>query len=256
MKRWWANWIKYWNRAEKIQDEIDEEISFHVQQKADKLEEAGYPPIQARQEAVKKFGSIEEFRASCQAIRGLGCCEWMMHDSLMIKTEQDPKAVAGIVRGAVAELDRLQPIEELTTLEDIYKDQLQPPRIFFGILTSFALVALAMAVAGIFGLLSNTVEQRRHEFGIRLSLGATHSNILFLVYRQGLSNVLGGIALGAVGTWMLNRYFSSVIFGVSPYDTYTLICVSLILLGAAIFACWRPAWQAAQVDPAESLRHE
>jgi len=80
MIRWLARLTKSWTKADKIQDEIDEEISFHVQQCTHKYIEAGLPSIQARQEALKKFGRVEEFRATCQAIRGAGIFEWVARD--------------------------------------------------------------------------------------------------------------------------------------------------------------------------------
>jgi ABC-type antimicrobial peptide transport system permease subunit len=121
---------------------------------------------------------------------------------------------------------------------------------------SFAGLALILAMVGLCGLISYTVQQRTREIGIRVALGAQSRDILALVLRQGIRSVLVGVAVGIVAGLALTRLMASLLYGVAPSDGLTFASVSLILLLVAMLACTIPAMRAMRVDPLEALRHE
>ncbi|HVV70489.1 MAG TPA: FtsX-like permease family protein, partial [Verrucomicrobiae bacterium] len=125
-----------------------------------------------------------------------------------------------------------------------------------GLLSLFGLLALFLAVCGIYGVLAFSVSQRTQELGVRAALGANQGDILRLVIRQGLSLVLGGITLGVFTALGLTKLLQSLLYEVAPTDLLTFAGVALAVLMAAFLACWLPARRAAAIDPMQALRHE
>jgi ABC-type antimicrobial peptide transport system permease subunit len=125
--------------------------------------------------------------------------------------------------------------------------------LLFGV---FALVAMLLAAIGIYGVLAYLVEQRTHEIGIRVALGAKTSDVLWLIVRQGLALTLIGVALGLAGALGLTRVIRNLLYGVSATDPATFAGIALLLIGVACIASFIPARRAAKVDPLVALRHE
>jgi ABC-type antimicrobial peptide transport system permease subunit len=121
---------------------------------------------------------------------------------------------------------------------------------------AFALAALLLAAAGIYGILSGSVAERTREFGARAALGATRSNILALVLRQGLSVTAVGVVIGLVLAGFATTALSAMLFGISTLDGTTYVGVVTLLAAVAMIACALPAWRAMRVDPATVLRVE
>jgi len=124
------------------------------------------------------------------------------------------------------------------------------------LLSVFAGVALAMAAAGIYGVMSYSVEQRTHEIGIRAALGASPHATLWLVLRQALAMAVAGLAAGIAASFGLTRLLVAQLFGVKPSDPLTFAAVPLILLAVALAAAWIPAVRATRIDPLTALHHE
>jgi len=123
----------------------------------------------------------------------------------------------------------------------------------------FALIAglaLALASMGIYGVMSYYVTRRTHEFGVRMAHGATRGDVLRLVVREGMALAMSGLALGVIAALGLMRLLACLLYGVRPADPPTLVAVSLLLGGIALFACYIPAWRATRVDAMVALRYE
>jgi putative ABC transport system permease protein len=119
---------------------------------------------------------------------------------------------------------------------------------------AFALVALALAATGIYGMLASSVAERTREIGVRAALGASRRDILALVVRQGMALTAAGVVIGLIGAAAASRVIVTLLFGVSRLDPLTYLSVVGVLLGVSGIACWVPAWRAARVDPAITLR--
>jgi ABC-type antimicrobial peptide transport system permease subunit len=123
-------------------------------------------------------------------------------------------------------------------------------------MTVLAGIALLLAMIGIYGLLSYTVAQRVREIGVRMALGANRGRVVGLVVRGALALIVAGLALGYLAVLLLNRFLTSLLYGVSPTDPGTLIATSLLLLGVALAATCVPAFQATRISPVTALRAE
>jgi putative ABC transport system permease protein len=168
----------------------------------------------------------------------------------------EPLGLAQSVRAAVLDVDRNQPIYDVKPLRQIVADSIALRRLALLLLSVFAVAALALAAAGIYGVMAYTVTQRTHEIGIRMALGARGSDVVRLVVRQGAQLALSGVALGLVAALALTRLIEALLFGVSPTDPLTFAGIALLLLAVAIAACWIPARRATKVDPMVALRCE
>jgi putative ABC transport system permease protein len=118
------------------------------------------------------------------------------------------------------------------------------------------LTALLLAALGIYGTISYLVNERTHEIGIRLALGATRTKILKMILRQGLELAIAGAALGLVGALIVSHLMAGLLYGVRPTDPLTFVGVAILLIGIALLACYLPARRAMRVDPMIALRDE
>jgi len=176
--------------------------------------------------------------------------------ALMIRTTSKPGRLAAAVRREVQALDRNQPVHSVRTLEIVLSAAVATPRFRASLLGVFAVVALMLAMVGIYGVMSYAVTQRTHEIGIRLALGARSSDVLKLVVGQGLALALAGVVIGLGASFALTRVMSKLLFGVSPTDPLTFAVIALLLTGVALAACYVPARRAMKVDPLVALRYE
>jgi putative ABC transport system permease protein len=175
---------------------------------------------------------------------------------LIVSTSVEPRSVAGSVRGAVWEVDRDQPVSDISTMEDVLSESLARQRFSTILLGVFGAVALVLAAVGIYGVMSYSVAQRTHEIGIRMALGAQPRDVLKLAVGQGLKLVLVGVAIGAAVALALTRVMASLLYGVSATDPVTFVTISLVLVGVALLASFIPARRATKVDPLIALRYE
>lgn len=165
-----------------------------------------------------------------------------------------PDAVLTAIRGVTQELDSRLALTRLSTLEQHLSLALFPMRTSGLLLGVLGLVALVLAMSGLFGVIAYSVSQRTREVGIRMALGARRRDVLQLVMLQGLMLAGIGVGLGTVGAVASARLLRSLLFGVTATDPLSFVTVPLILLAVALFACWLPARRAARVDPMTALR--
>src|SRR5262249_27569620 len=124
------------------------------------------------------------------------------------------------------------------------------------VMTIFGAVALLLAAIGIYGLMTYSVEQRTHEIGIRLALGAEAKKVKEMVVRQGMTLALTGIGLGVAAAWALARTLESLLYEVKSRDPMVFTAVPILLTAVAFIAVWMPALRASKVDPIDALRYE
>jgi putative ABC transport system permease protein len=175
---------------------------------------------------------------------------------LVVRVAGRSEDMVEAVRQTVWSLDRDQPIRRIATMQDRLADVFAPRRFNMLVFGLFALIALLLAALGIYGVIAYSVAQRTHEIGIRMALGATSRDVLWLVVRQGMLLTLIGVALGTGAALALTRILKNLLFGVSATDPATFVGIALLLTGVAFIASYIPARRATKVDPLVALRHE
>ena len=163
-----------------------------------------------------------------------------------------PKAA----ESAIWAVDKDQSVGYVMSMNDLVSDSVAPERVVAMVLGTFAGLALLMASIGIYGVIENSAQQRTHEIGIRMALGARAGEILRDVMSQGWRLVLAGSAIGVVAALGLMRFISSVLYGVRPVDPAAFSAATVLLLAVALVACWIPARRATRVEPMVALRYE
>ena len=181
---------------------------------------------------------------------------WYSGLYLTVRTRQDPAAVMQEARAKVAEIDRNLPVYNVTPLQERLDQSLGARRLAMVVLSAFAVVALLLALLGVYGVLSYSTSRRAHELGIRMALGAVPGDLIRMVLGSGLALTLVGLAVGLAGFLMLARLLSTVLYGVTPRDPVTIVAGVAVLASGAILAAYIPARRAARVDPVEALREE
>jgi putative ABC transport system permease protein len=176
--------------------------------------------------------------------------------SLVVRTAGDPTGMTATVRQAVQKLDPDQVPTEIATMQDVMANSIQTQRFSMFVLGAFAILALALAAVGIYGVMSYVVAQRTNEIGIRIALGAGLGNILGLVLKNALYLAMTGIILGGIAAFALTRLMKSLLFGVVPTDLPTFVVVCLGLIVVVLLASYLPARRATKVDPLRALRSE
>jgi len=174
--------------------------------------------------------------------------------TLVVRTAGSPLAVTSDVQRVITSLDPALAPGNVQTLERMLSSSLSPQRVTAAMLSVFAGIALLLAVIGIYGVISYTVNQRTHEIGIRMALGAQRSDVIRRVLRQGVVLAALGIAIGAVGSFAMARGMTVLLHEVSPTDPLTFVAVAVILAAVAVLGSWLPARRAAAVDPVVALR--
>jgi len=175
---------------------------------------------------------------------------------LIVKTAAGTDTVARAIRQIVHEVDRDLPVDNIEWMSAAVEATVATTRFRTWLIGVFGAMALALATAGVFGVISYSVSCRTHEFGIRIALGATRREILRLVMREGLCLTLAGAVAGIAAALALTRLISSLLYGVRATDPATFVALPLLLTGTALLAAYLPARRATRVDPIVSLRHE
>ena len=176
--------------------------------------------------------------------------------SLAVRTAGEPLAMAKAVKAAIAKVDPELAVTEVRTMDEIAYQSMARPRFRARLLAGFGLLAMVLSAAGVFGVLAFSVAQRTREFGIRMALGARAPQVLRMVLVRGGVIAAGGIGAGLLGAVALGRSVATLLFDVRPVDPPVLIVAAVLLGCVAIGAAGVPAWRAARVDPAITLRDE
>ena len=176
--------------------------------------------------------------------------------TLVVKTQGDPRALAGPVRQSIRTLDPNLPVADVRTMDDVVAATLSAPRFTGMLLGGFAALALALSAIGIYGVLSYVVSRRTREIGIRLAIGAGRGQVLRLVLGSGVGLSLVGIVIGLAAAASLSRLMSTLLHDVEPGDPATFAAVAATLTAVAIAASLVPAWRATRVDPVRALKAE
>ncbi len=176
--------------------------------------------------------------------------------TLVVRSSSDPATLAEAVRRQVLSIDPDQPVSNVRTMDDVISESLLIRRLSVWMLGTFAALAMALAVVGIYGLTSYSVSRRTHEIGLRVALGASRGEILRLVVLRGIMTASAGVALGLPCAIVLSRLMRGLLFGVTATDTFTFCFVPLALVSAAALASYVPARRALRIDPIVALRYE
>ena len=174
----------------------------------------------------------------------------------LVRTTAEPLTVGKTVEKTIHDLNADLVVFDMTTLESREQAASFSQRIAGTFVGAFGLLALVLAAVGIYGVTAYTTRLRTHEIGIRMALGASKDDILRLVLGHGLRLTLIGVLVGLAAAFVLTRYLSSLLLGVTSTDALTFVSVTILLCGVTLFACFIPTRRAMRVDPIVALRYE
>jgi predicted permease len=173
-----------------------------------------------------------------------------------VRTSVDARLVTGPARAAVASIDPAMAISDVTTMTQVISDATAPQRFSASVLAGFAAGGLLLAGVGLYGVLAFGVTQRTREIGVRLALGARHSEVLGLVVREGMKLTAIGLLIGLAGATAASRFLGSLLYETAALDLRTFALVPLVLAAVALIACYVPGRRATRIDPMAALRAE
>jgi predicted permease len=176
--------------------------------------------------------------------------------SLVVRTASNPLGLAAAVKSQIQTIDKDLPVNDPKTMQQLLAESTSGRRFNMLLLTLFAVVALVLAIVGIYGVMSYTVAQSTHEIGIRMAIGAQPRDVFRLVIGQGMMLAMIGVAFGLVGAFGLTRLMTTMLFGVEPTDPATFVTIAVVLTGVTLAACYLPSRRATKVDPLVALRCE
>jgi putative ABC transport system permease protein len=174
--------------------------------------------------------------------------------AVVVRASSDPQAVAAPARAAVLAIDPNQPVASVRTMASVIAASVSTRRFNMFVVAVFAMLAVTLALVGLYAVVAYSVAERLHEMAVRLALGARPSNLLTLVLADGLKLVSAGLVLGLGAAFLLTRFLDAMLFGVHSRDATTFVVVPVILFIAALIGCLVPARRAMRVDPATALR--
>jgi predicted permease len=176
--------------------------------------------------------------------------------TIVMQTKADDSQAGAMLRGVVTGLNPEVPVSELKTMQTVISEAISTPASTTSLFVTFAGLALVLGLVGVYGVLSFLVSKRTREIGIRIALGAQRSSVLWLVLKEGAKFSFTGIVLGLAGAFVISRWLSSELYGISPLDPLTYIGVAAVMISVTLLACYVPARRAMRVDPLIALRYE
>lgn len=176
--------------------------------------------------------------------------------TFVLRTAGNPLAVAAPMRAVLAQIDPAQAVADVAPMTDLARASVGDTRLETALFAMFGIIGLVLAMIGIYGLGAYTVQQRRHEFGIRMALGAQRSAVLSMAIRRGLVLAAVGLVAGVLGALGLTHLMGALLFGVTPNDPVTFLGVAAVLAAIAALSAWVPARRATRLDPVAALRSD
>jgi predicted permease len=180
----------------------------------------------------------------------------MLTMSFVLRTRRDERGLSNELQQAVQSVDPELPVANLQPMGELVARSMSPQKLSASVLGAFSAVALILAVVGIYGVISYMVNERNHEIGVRIALGAQKHDVLGLVFAQATRLIATGLALGFITAFSLTRLLKSFVFGINAADPLTFAVAPLALLMAAGLAIYVPARRATGIDPMDTLRNE
>ena len=211
-----------------------------------------------RQESLEKEGQPEIFATFLQQpsfTSGHGY-QNRVHMTIVVRAIAEPASTVGAIRKIAAEMDNTQPIYGIRTMPEVLAESTSLRRLYARLLALMAGIALFLSAIGIYSIVSHLVAQRTSEIGLRIAVGATTSDILRLIFKQGGKLILAGLGVGLALSLTLNRFLTSYLYGIGAADPWTLAAACSVLIAVASAAIWTPARRATRVDPTVALRYE
>jgi putative ABC transport system permease protein len=175
---------------------------------------------------------------------------------LMVRTSSDPLRIASGIRAEALRLEPTALVEGVRTVEEMVGRAIAPWRFSASTLAFLSVLALILAIVGVYGIVSQSVAERIREIAVRIALGALPRDIVTLVLREGLLMIMAGIVLGLLVAIATSSLLTSLLFGVQPADPVTLLGMALLFMVVAVFAMMLPVRRALRIDPVISLRYE
>ena len=191
-----------------------------------------------------------------QPYRQVGNAGFLSGITYVVRTASDPGATAPALRNVLRSMDKDQPAAAIGLMKDVAHGATATPEFYARLLSIFAVLALALALVGTYGVIAYSVAQRSHEIGLRMALGAQGSRVVALVLRRTGLLALGGVAIGAAAAWAATGFLRTLLFEITPTDPATFAVVTLAIFTSAMLAGTIPARRATRVDPLTALRHE
>jgi putative ABC transport system permease protein len=175
---------------------------------------------------------------------------------LVARTAGDPASLAQTLRERLSRIDPALSVTAVNTLDDVISDEAAQPRFRTLVLAALAGLALTLAAVGLYGVVGYSVSQRTGEIGVRMAIGASATDIIMMIVREGMQMATVGVALGIAGAYALARLLTGLLYGVAPNDapSFAIACLSLLLF--ALIATYSPAYRATRIDPSIALRAE
>jgi putative ABC transport system permease protein len=216
---------------------------------------AGSPPREVV--GVVTDGRMQSFREDVRPCFYRPLAQtYMAEMTLIARTPGGPELALAEIRRELRAMDKDLPVTEAETMHAHLDRELSQERLTASLLSGLGLLALALAVIGIYGVMSFSVAQRTREIGIRMALGAQAPAVLAMILRHAAILLGAGLAIGWAAAAVVTRYATSLLYGVSPTDPWTFVAVASLLAAAAMIACYLPARRASRVDPTVALRYE
>jgi len=180
----------------------------------------------------------------------------LLSTAVVVRMDRSQSGADAALRSAVQEAMPALPVSRIRAVEDYASGQIQNLRRATVLLTTFATIAVALALIGIFGVVAHLVSQRTIEIGIRIAMGAQKRDVLVPVLRQGAMMIVVGLVIGTVGALALTRLVGSLLYGVTAMDPLSFAAALLVLTVVGLLACYLPARRALRIDPIVALRSD